>query len=294
MKKEKSKKVKTKNQAINLDNEVIIGLNTKPIEKKASKKKPTKKKKKNVKINKKKDFKKALRRYILLLILLLIAVMLVLLSSIFNCKTIVVVGNNKISSDTIIALSNIKTEENMFKISSKKVRESIKQGSAYINKVKLKRKIDGTVEIHVEERNATYMITYGEGCAYINNQGYILEFSEFAINEPMIIGFKTDLSTKKAGDRLENDDLVVLEKIIKITDIAKLKNLKDKITYINVSNVKNIQIYMDTEKKMINLGNENDINKKIDRLTVILEQEQGNEGEIFIQDINNIYFRKKV
>ena len=73
-----------------------------------------------------------------------------------------------------------------------------------------------------------------------------------------------------------------------------MKNLKDKITYINVSNVKNIQIYMDTEKKMINLGNENDINKKIDRLTVILEQEQGNEGEIFIQDINNIYFRKKV
>ena len=69
MKKEKNKKVKTKNQAINLDNEVIIGLNTKPIEKKAPKKKPTKKKKKNVKINKKKDFKKALRRYILLLIL---------------------------------------------------------------------------------------------------------------------------------------------------------------------------------------------------------------------------------
>ena len=138
------------------------------------------------------------------------------------------------------------------------------------------------------------MITYGDGCAYINNQGYILEFSEFAINEPMIIGFKTDLSTKKAGDRLENDDLVVLEKIIKITDIAKLKNLKDKITYINVSNVKNIQIYIDTEKKMINLANYNYINKKIDRLTVILEQEQGNEGEIFIQDINNIYFRKKV
>lgn len=287
-KKQKNSKSKT----IDLDNEVIIGLTTKKIEQKKKNKKKTATKKTKKK-NKKKAIKSILLRWITLLILLAVAIGLILLSDLFNCKQIVVLGNNKITQETIINLSNIKKEENMFKINTRKVKNSIKQ-NAYINDAKIKRKLNGIVEIHVEERIATYMLTFEAGCIYINNQGYILEISEEPILLPVIMGLKTELSTKKVGERLEKEDLYVLEKIISITDIANMKGLKENITYINVEDEENIQIYMDGEKKTINFGDEKNASKKFDRIKVILEQEKECEGEIFIKDIENIYFREKV
>ena len=108
------------------------------------------------------------------------------------------------------------------------------------------------------------------------------------------MGLSTDFAAKQAGDRLEEEDLHKLEKVISIISIAERKEIKDAITYINVANIKDIDIYMDAEKKLIHFGSEQDASKKIDRLKVILEQEKTNEGEIFIQNIDNIYFREKV
>lgn len=132
------------------------------------------------------------------------------------------------------------------------------------------------------------------GCVYINNQGYILEITEEPISVPVIMGFKTDISKRQPGDRLENDDLINLEKIISITDIAEAKSLKEIITYINISNIKDILIYIDAEKKTIHMGDEQDANKKLERAKVVMEKEKAYEGDIFVQDIENIYFREKV
>lgn len=286
---------KTKRQkkdAINLDNEIIIGLNTKTVPKKVNKPK-TKKSIKAKKKSPKKSHNSRILKVLIILILFIVALAFFLLSEIFNCKGIEVSGNNKISSEEIINLSGIKTEENIFKINTRKVKESLK-GNPYINTVKIKRRLNGTVEIIIEERNPTYMLICERGCLYINNQGYILEIAEEPIPVPTIMGFKTDFSVKQPGDRLDNEDLLILEKVISITDIANSKGLKDLITYINVSNIKDIVIYMDEEKKTIHFGDEQDVSKKFDRLKVVMEQEKGNEGEIFIQDIENIYFREKV
>ena len=306
MKKQNNKKEKNKksnSQTINLDNEIIIGLNTKTSEnnstkqKKKKNKKPQKTKKKPQKKeqnNKEKQRrKKTIKKWIILIIMLIVAILLILLSDLFNCKKIEVIGNSKIPAETIINLSGIKQGENIFKINTVKSKKSIKQ-NPYINIVKIKRKLDGTVEIEIEERVATYMLTYEEGCMYINNQGYILEKSEQPIMVPTIIGFKTDLTTKKPGERLEKEDLLMLEKIIKITDISAVKGLKEIITNINVSDKQDIQIYIDSEKKTIHFGNENNANKKFDRIKVVMEYEQGKEGEIYAQDIEDIYFREKV
>ena len=295
---------KKKKNTINLDNEIIIGLNTKPEKEKNGKNKNKKVKKikeKNIKakkINKRKNNKQKkgytkVVKIVIILILIITAIILFLLSDLFNVKKINVTGNSKISTDEIIRLSTIKTEENMFKINLAKVKRSIKQ-NPYINTVKIRRKLNGIVELEIEERVATYMLTFENGCIYINNQGYILEISQEPIAAPMIIGFETDLLIKKTGERLENEDLNKLEKVILITQLAEKREIKDKITYINVSNIKDIEIYMDSEKKLIHFGDEQNAGKKIDRLKVVLEQEKESEGEIFIENIENIYFREKV
>lgn len=307
--KAKDKKIKSKNP-INLDNEVIIGINAKSTTKKPnkSKKKQIKKLKNNNKnpINKtrknnktsktkKTELNQVRRNRIskILIIIILIAVSLVLLmmSDLFNCKKIIVQGNQKINEKNIINMSGVKIGENIFKIYKNKVEKNIMQ-NPYVENVKIIRRLNGTIEIKIEERTATYMINCESGCLYINNQGYILEKADEPIQVPAIIGVKTDLSLKKVGERLENDDLIILEKIIKIIDVAKVKELANKITYFNVENDKNIQIYIDSEKKLINLGDEKDLAKKFNYINIILEKEKGHEGEIFLRD--KPYFREKV
>lgn len=285
---------KQKKETIDLDNEIIIGLNTETMPKINSKTKKKKTKRPKKKVAKAKNNKHAkIRKVFLILILIIIGLAFVLLSDLFNCKEINVLGNNRITAEEIIGLSGIKTEENIFRINVRKVKENIKT-NAYINTVKLKRKLDGKIEIIIEERTPTYMLTGEAGCYYINNQGYILEISSEPLALPTIMGLKTELLTKNVGDRLEKDDLIMLEKVILITNIAETKGLKEIITYINISNQKDIQIYMDSEKKTIHFGDEQDASKKLERLKVIIEQEKNNEGEIFIQNIENIVFREKV
>ena len=294
-----NKKDETK-KTIDLDNEIIIGLNTEKKslnESKNTKKiKKKRKSKTNNKVSKKKKQKELnpkIKKIIILVVLLFAAIILILLSSIFNCKEIQVIGNSKVSTDEIIGRSNIKTEENMFKINVFKAKKNIKE-NAYINNVKIKRKLQGKVEIIVEERFPTFILSCEEGCILINNQGYILEQVIEPPKIPTIIGLSTDFTTKNNGDRLDNDDLVTLEKIILITDIAEKKELKNLITYINISNTKDIVIYMDSQKKTIHFGDETNASKKFDRVKTVMENETNYEGEIFVQDIENVYFREKV
>lgn len=57
-----------------------------------------------------------------------------LLSPIFNIKNINVSGNSKISSEEILSLSQLRKDENIFKINKQDTREKVKQ-NAYIDTV---------------------------------------------------------------------------------------------------------------------------------------------------------------
>ena len=97
-----------------------------------------------------------------------------MLSPIFNVTTIVVEGNNIVSTNEIISLSGIKKDENIFKFSKSQISKNIKQ-NAYINKIQISKSIPNTIKIIVEERTPKYIVEFGNGYVYISNQGYILE-----------------------------------------------------------------------------------------------------------------------
>lgn len=94
--------------------------------------KPTSKKKKN---------KGKIIKWVSLTILTIGAIALFLLSDLFNIKEIKVIDNNKISKQMIINLSELKTNENMFKFLKIKVVESIKT-NPYIETVEIHRKLN--------------------------------------------------------------------------------------------------------------------------------------------------------
>src|SRR5699024_9661622 len=113
-------------------------------------------------------------KWLMLLGIIIGGIIFALLSPIFNIKEISVSGNAQISSQTIISLSSLTIDQNIFNFRTSEIVDNIKE-NAYIDSVKVSRKFPDTVDIEVEERVTTFMLVYGNAYVYINNQGYILE-----------------------------------------------------------------------------------------------------------------------
>ena len=136
------------------------------------------------------------------------------------------------------------------------------------------------------------MLALEDKYAYINNQGYILEISEELIECPTITGYITE--NIEPGNRLEQEDLEKLNTVIQIVKIAKEKELDSKITNINIENEKDFLVTMETENKIIHLGDSSNINDKFIMLKAVLIDTVEQKGEIFVKDLNKVFFRENV
>lgn len=287
------------------DDEIIINVNRKEninnkkkIKKKNNKKIPNKsiKNQKQSKKSKNKNKRFEFVKIIIFIIIIIILTILICSSSLFNINTIIVSGNEKLSENKVISASGLQLNSNIFKFNKKQVINNIKE-NAYVENVTLKRKLPNTVEINVKERIVTYMLQFADSYVYINNQGYMLEISNEKLDVPVLVGFTTDLSNITAGNRLNKEDLEKMNIVIKIYEIAKINNLSNLITKIDISNDKNYTIILESEEKTVYLGNGSDLNARMIHLIAILEKTKGKKGEIFLNvDLNTqkTYFRESV
>ena len=216
---------------------------------------------------------------------------------IFNIKNINIVGNNQVTYDQIVSLSELSKDTNIFKNSKSKIEKNIKTNT-YIKKVTIKRRLPDTIEITVEEKQKMFMLQFVNGYAYIDNQGYILEIVNKKTDLPILKGYSTSEDEISEGNRLCSDDLEKLENSIKIMQAVKEVGIEYKITNIDIANKKEYSLYIESEKKKIYLGDASNLTDKMLYAKAILESEKKNEGEIFLNgDLNNKfqpYFREKV
>ena len=85
--------------------------------------------------------------------------------------------------------------------------------------------------------------------------------------------------------------LITVEKILKA---AQSNGICDIITYINISNDKDYTVELPSKGKIAYLGDDTNINDKMLILKEILNREEGKNGEVFLNDLNKIFFREKV
>ena len=252
-------------------------------------------KKKTKKKNNKKLSKRAkrIRRiifYIFIIAILIGAIILFLMSDIFNISKITIENNNKVTETEIVQASGIQVNENRFKKSKRKIIKDIKEQLPYVESVEITKKLNGEVIISITEREPTYMIRHEDKYAYINNQGYILEISNIALELPILTGY----SSKNiiAGSRLDVEDLEKLDTVIEIIESAKTRNIANLITEIDITNENNFILSMPSQKKTIEFGDGSNINVKILTIIEVMKKTEGQEGTIFIS--NRVYFREKV
>lgn len=137
---------------------------------------------------------------------------------------------------------------------------------------------------------ATYEIALEDKYAYINNQGYILEITGTKLEVPTITGYATE--NIEPGKRLDEVDLKKLNTVIQIQKAAEEKGLDKKITNINIDNERDFLITMEGENKLIHFGDSSNINDKFININAILKDTVGQKGEIFVKDLNKVFFRE--
>lgn len=309
----KSNKITNPNKESNLfdfDKEIVIGMPKIP----ETKQQKNKRKNKNIsnnkkkpavtkKISKKQEMAIKKRKLILKIIrtIILIGILIgtliyILLSPLFNIKDVTVTGNNKLSREEIISLSEIRTEENIFKTSKNDIKNKIKT-NPYVENVKIRRKLPDKVEIIVVERVATYMLPFANSYVYINNQGYMLEITSQKANLPIITGFSTPEENLHEGERLLSEDLVKLGEVLQIIESANANGIQELITKIDMSNRQDYTIMLEKEKKLVHMGDVSNLSTKMSYINKIIQDEAGIEGEIFVNtDLTNkgAVFREKV
>lgn len=300
--KEREKRIKKQNSQkkaenqFDYDNEMVIKMTNKNNQKQEEKTKQKMSKKQRQILKKKKRIKLMLK-FTALLIIIIAGIIFALVSPIFNIKEIDVSNNEQIKTETIVSLSQLNLGQNIFKFNKNKVNKNIKT-NAYIESVEIKRKLPNKVQIQIEERKQEYNVEFLNGYAYINNQGYILQISEEKQSLPTIQGISTPDEQIVEGNRLNSEDLEKLEVIIQIMNICKNYELDSKVTNIDISTKDEYTLYLEEEKKTIYLGDKSNLSNKMLYVQVIIEENRGKEGEIFVNgDLNNNFkprFKEKV
>ena len=252
----------------------------------------------NRKIQKRKKRTKRIIKWTSITALVVGGIVFALCSPLFNIKKINVVNNNALSQETVVSLSGIKIDQNIFRFLKSDVEKNIKE-NPYVENVKINRKLPDTIEIDVTERQRNFSLKFLNGYAYINNQGYILEISEDSGGLPILEGADTLEENIQPGNRLNINDLKKLEIVIQIMKIATENEIANKITGIDFSNKNEYILYFANEKKTAYLGDGSNLNTKMLYIKEIMEKyETGKEGSIFVNgDFNNkfkAYFREKV
>ena len=299
--KEREKRIKLQKQQrqedkFDFETEEVIGMTNRNNHKKQEAQKKKISKQEIAKNKKKKRIKKFLK-WTTIILILCGGITFLMVSPIFNIKEIEVVQNNRVSADTIKSLSGLNSNMNIFRFWSANVEKQIEE-NAYIEDVKIKRKLPNKIQIEVIEREPRFSIQILNSYGYISSQGYILEINNNESALPVITGINTQEENRKVGYRLVEEDLYKLEEILKIMNTAKENNLDTKVTSIDISQKNEYIMTMQDEKKTIYLGDISNLSAKMVYIQGILEDNKDKEGTIFVNgDFNKKfrpYFREKV
>lgn len=281
IKKENKRDIKKENERkekFNFNDEIVIGVNfIKPAKNEEEEKIKNKKNKKKKKKNK---YNVKLITFVSCFLLVIASVIFALTAPIFNIAKIEVTGNSKVQIENIKSLSGLKIGENIFKFNSSVI-SNIKENS-YIENVEVKRALPDTVKIEVTEREVKYQINLINSYVYIDKYGYILENSAEKKAVPTIVGLKITEDDLMKKTRLEGKDIETLNKILKITEAAKIINIDNIITEINTENDTDYVLYIESEAKTIYIGDTTNLTNKMLYIQKILQNEKGKSGKVFV------------
>lgn len=231
------------------------------------------------------ELKKRKRRKIIFIIILLIAIMAgictyLLTTDVFKIQSITISGNKELPQEDIYNLAGIQIGDNIFSTFEIVTKVRLKQ-NGYIEDAKIKKSYPNKIEIEITERKKQFQVLTKTGCyIYIDEQGYLLDYSLDKLELPTITGMEITEDKIDTINRLEENDLEKMENILQIQAEAKEIGLLDAITEYQVED--EFIIVLESLGININLGDATNLKNRMFYVKAILEQESGNTGTLYI------------
>ncbi len=219
----------------------------------------------------KKRKKGRLRRIITVFLLLVIMlVSFCLFAPFFHITEIAVEGNAQVATEEILDRVNLALGTNIFKINKKSIRGSL-ETLAYLDTVRIKRKLPSTVRICVTECYAELMIPYTTGYLLTNCEGKVLE--QISDNSgwelPQVIGL--EIENAEISQKIAVQDGVKFDIILSCIQYFKENGQLEQMQQIDFSDITNISaIYR--EGFRVNFAKFDDMDYKMKMLNAILPQ----------------------
>lgn len=235
-------------------------------------------------------------RFKLFLFLIIFSLLIILLftTPIFKVKGVVVSGNKIVAENRIIELSEIKSGDNLLKLDTDRVCESILT-NPYIEEVKVKRSFLGIVYLEVTERNGTGIAAFDSKFVTIDKNGVVIEIldSRDDLNLPIIVGLNIkDAIPGKAVNLMNERQLNALKIIFNSITTSDLFGI---INEVDISNLLSIMIKTNYGVN-IKIGSTENVDSKLALSYAIIEQDikkKGLRGTLDLSFDGNPIFRQE-
>ncbi|WP_027624719.1 cell division protein FtsQ/DivIB [Clostridium lundense] len=240
--------------------------------------------------------KKFIKKCILLLTLLVSTLTaLCLKHPYFNIKKIEIINNKNIPKEEIAKLSGIFKGDNIFYINMDRIKKGILT-NPYILDLEVKKKLPDTIIINVKEREATF---YGEKngrFVVIDKNGVVLENRKDIKNMNLVKLQGFDFEKTEVGKPILSKDDRRLQLVCNMSSLIGNKKDNYKIALVDIQDVNDIKLYYGNF--LIKLGNDGDLDKKLNKaFNILLQKEEvklAKKGYIDVSfDGNPVVFLEK-
>lgn len=135
------------------------------------------------------------------IIILTVAMLIFMSTGVFTIDSIQVDGNDYFTDEEIINMAHATTGKNLFYHSGSREIVKYLEGSPYIEKAKVSKRIPGTLVIRVKEREQIAAVVYNKEYLVVDSQGLLLRRSKTKPKVTIVTGIK--IRKMELGEKLE-------------------------------------------------------------------------------------------
>lgn len=186
----------------------------------------------------------------------------------FYVNKVIVEGNKYVVANEVVKQSGITENTNILYMNVRTIKDGILSNS-YISTVKIKRKLPNTIVIEIEERSPRYIINNNDKIYILDSNLFILEVREDnPLGLPEIIGLDTE--GKNLGEKATDSPRMsyFIENYTRLMD-----SLSEPIPISKIDLRDTLNIKLEINKLIIKLGDEEDLEDKLNKVINILKEE---------------------
>jgi cell division protein FtsQ len=234
----------------------------------------------------KKRKKKNFLLNIIIVILVLVGLYFLATSDLFAIDAILVKSSgHHFTGAKVAEMSGIKKGDNLWKTRTGKAAERLEK-DPYIAEAEIRRKLPGTIEITIREREENYAIATGGGFAVLDWSGMVLRLADKAIDIPLLEG--VEVSKIVTGMAIESPRGLLLADAVKLLEDTEKNGLYFKRLVVTDVSVK-AYIYDTLSVK----GRLENVDAGLDKVKLVLldlRKQKIKRGTIIVSDNGNCTF----